>query len=154
MIKYTLKCSGGHQYESWFAGSAAYDALASSGELECPVCGTSEVGKALMTPGIPARQNKQAAAPATPQQPQTVAAPAPDGTPQAEAVKMMRKLRELVEANSDYVGPKFAEEARKIHYEESDARSIYGEASKDELAELHEDGISFYPLPALPEDHN
>ncbi|MBX2806796.1 MAG: DUF1178 family protein [Hyphomicrobiales bacterium] len=156
MIKYSLKCSDGHQYEAWFASSAAYEALAKAGELQCPVCGTSDIGKALMTPGIPVRQNSRDTAPAVAQkpQPQTVAAPANSAQQQAEAVKVLRKLREIVETNSDYVGPKFAEEARKIHYEEAEARSIYGEASHEELTELDEDGISFYPLPVLPEDHN
>jgi hypothetical protein len=164
MIKYTLRCSDGHQHEAWFANSSAYDELAGKGQLQCPVCGTSDVGKALMTPGIPMRQNKQetpAASPASPAAPQpqppapAVATTAtPGGTPQSEAIKMMRKLREFVKENSEYVGPKFAQEARKIHYEESETRSVYGEASKEELTELSEEGINFYPLPVLPEDHN
>jgi hypothetical protein len=162
MIKYTLKCSDGHQHEAWFANSSAYDELARKGQLQCPVCGTSDVGKALMTPGIPSRQNKQETPAASSSAPQSQAsAPAvaattaaPGGTPQSEAIKMMRKLRDFVKENSEYVGPKFADEARKIHYEETEARSVYGEASKDELTELSEEGINFYPLPVLPEDHN
>jgi hypothetical protein len=161
MIKYTLKCSDGHQHEAWFANSSAYDELATKRQLQCPVCGTSDVGKALMTPGIPMRQNKQETPTASPAAAQPLApAPAvattaaPGGTPQSEAIKMMRKLREFVKENSEYVGPKFAEEARKIHYEDSETRSVYGEASKEELTELSEEGINFYPLPLLPEDHN
>ncbi len=78
---------------------------------------------------------------------------APD-TPAAELTEMIRKLRKHVEDNSEYVGPRFAEEARKIHYEESEARGIYGEASLDEARELNEEGIDVQPLPILPEEHN
>lgn len=158
MIKYTLKCSDGHQHEAWFASSSAYDELVRKRQLQCPVCGTSDVGKALMTPGIPTRQNKRETAVASPSALQapmpSVATAAAPGGPQSEAIQMMRKLREFVKANSEYVGPRFAEEARKIHYEESDNRSVYGEASREELSELREEGINFYPLPVLPEDHN
>lgn len=154
MIKYTLKCSGGHQYDTWFANSSAYDALASKGQLQCPVCGTSDVSKALMTPSIPARQNKRETQPVDSEQSQKATSSAASGTLQSEAVEIMRKLRDFVKENSEYVGPKFAEEARKIHHEETEVRSIYGEASGDDLTELHEEGIDFYPLPVLPEDHN
>lgn len=156
MIKFTLKCLGGHQFETWFANSSAYEALASGGQLQCPVCGTSEVSKALMTPSIPTRQNKQEirADSSAPSQSQKVPSPTAGGTPPSEAVEIIRKLRDFVKENSEYVGPKFADEARKIHHEETAARSIYGEASGDELSELHEEGIDFYPLPVLPEDHN
>jgi hypothetical protein len=149
MIKYSLKCSDNHDYEAWFASSSAYDALASAGQLQCPVCGTANVSKALMAPNIPARRNNRT---------EPVAAASPAAAPvdeaQREAVKMMRKLREFVEKNSDYVGPRFADEARKIHNEEVEARSIHGEASRDELIELSDDGIEFFPMPVLPEDHN
>lgn len=154
MIKYTLKCSGGHQYDTWFANSSAYDALASKGQLQCPVCGTSDVSKALMTPSIPARQNRRETQPVDSEQSQKATSSAASGTLQSEAVEIMRKLRDFVKENSEYVGPKFAEEARKIHHEETEVRSIYGEASGDDLTELHEEGIDFYPLPVLPEDHN
>lgn len=152
MIKYSLKCSENHNYEAWFANSGAYDALARAGELRCPVCGTSNVTKALMAPNIPTRQNKQQTAPAMAST--ASAASTPVDTTQSEAIEVMRKLRNFVKDNSDYVGPRFAEEARKIHYEETETRSIYGEASGEELSELHDDGIGFYPLPVLPEDHN
>ena len=73
---------------------------------------------------------------------------------QREIVEVMRKVRKQVEENAEYVGPRFAEEARKIHYEESELRGIYGEASEEEVAELTEEGIDFLPLPRLPEDNN
>jgi hypothetical protein len=67
---------------------------------------------------------------------------------------MMRKLRDEVIAKSEYVGPRFAEEARKIHNEEVEERGIYGEATPSEVKDLAEDGIEIYPIPVLPEDHN
>ena len=76
------------------------------------------------------------------------------GTPAAELTEMIRKLRTHVEENSEYVGPRFAEEARKIHYEETEARGIYGEASLEDARELTEEGIDVQPLPLLPEEHN
>jgi hypothetical protein len=66
----------------------------------------------------------------------------------------MRKLRTEIESKSEYVGPRFPEEARKIHYEEAPARGIYGEATREEAQALSEEGIEFFPLPSLPEDHN
>ena len=74
--------------------------------------------------------------------------------PQAEMVAMVRKLREHVAQNSEYVGPRFAEEARKIHHEEAEPRGIHGEASDREVKLLKEEGVEFYPLPVLPEEHN
>ncbi len=146
MIRYDLECVQGHTFDGWFSNSASFDQQADAGVVECPVCGTSDVHKALMAPGIPAKSNKTT-------EPQPVMQNAPD-TPAAELSQMIRKLRKHVEDNSEYVGPRFAEEARKIHYEESEARGIYGEASLDEARELNEEGIDVQPLPILPEEHN
>lgn len=107
-----------------------------------------------MTPSIQTRQNKRETQATCSAQSQKDTLPAAGGAPPSEAIEMLRKLRDFVKDNSEYVGSKFAEEARKIHHEETEARSIYGEASGDELLELHEEGIDFYPLPVLPEDHN
>ena len=149
MIRYSLKCANGHRYDAWFASSAAYDALAKAGQLQCPECGVSDVAKALMAPNISTVRRKD-------KQPERAPAAAPSqaNPAQQEAVRMMRHLRAFIEKNSEYVGPRFAEEARSIHLEESDARSIYGEASPEDLAELREEGIEFFPMPVLPEDHN
>ncbi|MEM7519674.1 MAG: DUF1178 family protein [Pseudomonadota bacterium] len=138
MIQYTLKCSKGHQTESWFQSAAAYDTLAASGHLSCPVCGTSEVSKALMTPRVTTRDKKQA------QTTPVLASPTDALTKEIEA------LREKVESTSDYVGEKFSDEARAIHLGEKPQRSIYGEARLDQAKELIEDGVPLMPLPFRP----
>ena len=146
MIRYDLICSEGHEFDGWFSDSASFDKQVSAGIVECTVCGTSKVEKALMAPGIPAKANKsQALQPVMQNTPQS---------PAAEMTQLIRKLREHVEQNSEYVGPRFAEEARKIHYEESDARGIYGEATLQDAEDLKEEGIEVQPLPLLPEEHN
>jgi hypothetical protein len=159
MILYRLKCKKGHEFEAWFANSAAFDTQEKRGLLSCPNCGTSKVSKALMAPSI-AKRSKRKAVSKVPD------APAPDvatepAKPETQRVAAhrelataMRKLRAEVEAKSEYVGPRFSEEARKIHYEEVPARGIHGEATADEAKALREEGIEFYPLPILPEDHN
>jgi hypothetical protein len=81
------------------------------------------------------------------------APPAGKASPE-EAVQFMRELKTFIEKNTDDVGPRFAEEALKIHYEEADARSIRGEATRDELQELRDEGVEVFPLPILPDDHN
>jgi hypothetical protein len=160
MILYRLKCKKGHEFEAWFASGAAFDKQEKRGLLSCPNCGTSRVGKALMAPNVvkrgktkaPARREEPVAEAPTPPVPakpemQRVAA-------HSELAAAMRKLRAEVEAKSEYVGPRFSEEARKIHYEEVPARGIHGEATADEAKALREEGIEFYPLPVLPEDQN
>lgn len=143
MIKYALRCKDGHQFEAWFASSAAYDKLATAGQVLCTNCGSADVSKAPMAPSIVAGRTASERTP--------VAAPEPG---HREAVELMRKLKSFVEQNSEYVGPRFAEEALKIHYEEAEPRGIRGEASENELRALHEEGVEFYPLPVMPEEHN
>lgn len=147
MIKYDLICDQGHEFEGWYADSAAYDKLAERGLLSCSHCGSSKVEKQLMAPGIPVRSNRKA------EKQVTVAG----GSMQPDAQKMlelMREYRKAVMANSEYVGSNFAEEARKMHYKESEVRGIYGEAKPDEAQALVEEGIEVHPLPQLPEDSN
>ncbi|WEK50561.1 MAG: DUF1178 family protein [Candidatus Kaistia colombiensis] len=144
MIRYNLVCSGGHDFESWFRDAAAFDKAAAAHAVTCPECGTGDVVKALMAPSVATARKREAA---------TVKVAAPDPR-QVAMVDMMRKLREHVTENADYVGGKFAEEARKIHYQEVEARGIYGEASPEEARSLVEEGIDFLPLPVLPEDGN
>ena len=147
MIRYDLTCDQGHGFDAWFRDSAAYDALAELGELSCAVCGSDKVSKQLMTPGVPAKGNRRS------ETAQTVVGGVID--PRARMMlEMMREVRRTVEANTEYVGPRFAEEARKIHYKEADARGIYGEASITEAKALSEEGITVQPLPRLPEDGN
>ncbi len=171
MIRYALSCADGHQFESWFANSAAFDKQQKRALVSCPVCGSTKVEKAIMAPRLARADVEEAAPPAPP--PAAPEAPPPSASvfppmplpPGKTAVAMMspqerelrKKLKELrdhVTKNAHYVGPRFPEEARKMHYGEIEHRSIYGEASPDEAKALHEEGIEFHPLPVLPDDHN
>jgi hypothetical protein len=167
MIRYNLVCAKGHEFESWFAGSAAYDRQAKRGLVECPICGSAKVGKALMTPRLARSGKSSPAAPAAPEiaTPETAApdAPAASGaaapvaviSPQEQELRTkLRELREHLVKNADNVGQRFPEEARKMHYGEKEHRSIYGTASPDDARALREEGIAFAPLPVLPDEHN
>ena len=152
MILYRLKCKKGHEFEAWFASSGAFDTQEKRGQLSCPVCATNKVSKALMAPRVAKRAArprpvKQGEAPQQRGETQRLAA-------HGELAAAMRKLRAEVEANSEYVGPRFCEEARKIHHEEAPARGIHGEATAEEAKALREEGIEFFPLPVLPEERN
>jgi hypothetical protein len=163
MIRYALNCDHGHTFDSWFANSAAYDRQAKRALIACPVCESTKVEKAIMSPRLgrsdagdtPDPKTPPIAAPPTP--PAPGAAPAPVAVmspPERELRKKLKELREHLTKNADYVGPRFPEQARKIHYGEIEHRSIYGEASPDEAKELHEEGIAFHPLPILPDEFN
>ena len=157
MILYRLKCRRGHEFEAWFASSVAFDKQEKRGQLSCPGCGTSNVSKALMAPNVPKRTKRKAAAKKPAEKPAAAEAAKPETQRVAahhELASAMRKLRAEIESKSEYVGPRFSEEARRIHYEESPARGIHGEATADEAKALKEEGIEFYPLPILPEDQN
>jgi hypothetical protein len=158
MILYTLRCAKGHEFESWFKDSKTYERQEKRALIPCPSCGSAEVTRALMSPRI-GKGGKGGAveveAPA-----ETAPAPAVPAADQAMASlahhmpKEMRetllKLRRQVEKNCDYVGSDFAEEARKIHYGESDKRGIYGETSDKEAEALSEEGIEFGRVPWIP----
>ncbi len=148
MIRYTLRCSKGHEFETWFRSMTDYDRAVAAGEAACPVCGDTKVDKTLMAPAV-AGTHKEADAP----KPERVKLAVPDPRQQAmrEAIKA---LRQQVTEHADYVGDKFAEEARKIHYDEVEAHGIYGEATSEEAQALADEGIDFLPLPSLPEDRN
>ena len=155
MILYRLKCKRGHEFEAWFPSSAAYEKQEKRGLLSCAQCGSSKVTRALMAPNVAKSKGK---AKRTPVSEAPADAPAkPDVQRVAahrELAAAMRKLRADIEAKSEYVGPRFSEEARKIHYEEVPARGIHGEATAEEAKALKVEGIEFYPLPVLPEDQN
>jgi hypothetical protein len=160
MIRYTLNCDNGHSFESWFANSSAYDKQAKRSLIACPICNSTKVDKAIMAP----RLGRGAAdeAPVAPQPVQAPAAPPAAAAAQVAMVspmehelrKKLKELREHIVNNADYVGPRFPEQARKIHYGEVEHRSIYGEATAEEAKELHEEGIAFHPLPVLPDEFN
>ena len=147
MIHYDLICDQGHAFDGWFRNSAAYDEQAEGGLVACTVCGSAKVEKQLMAPGIPAKSNRREAA-----SQKMISGPVDPRL--ATMIEMVREMRKHVEENAEYVGGRFAEEARKIHYEESEHRGIYGEASPDEAKALIEEGITVHPLPRLPEDGN
>ncbi len=134
MIRYTLKCSDDHEYDSWFQSADAFDRLLGAGHVSCAVCGSSQVEKVLMAPAVrPARKTA-----------------APLHAPTNPAEEALAKMRRAIEENSDYVGMNFAAEARAIHAGEAPERSIYGEARADEAKKLIEDGVPVAPLPFLP----
>jgi hypothetical protein len=162
MIRYALGCEQGHQFESWFQNSAVYDKQIRRGLVTCPICSSAKVEKTIMAPRIiGAKGSGTAAAPSPAPPPADAPPPAEAPTPVAmvspqerELRRKLKELRDHLVKNADYVGQKFPEEARKMHYGEIEHRSIYGEASPDQAKELHEEGIEFHPLPVLPDERN
>lgn len=148
MIRYSLHCDKRHEFEAWFKSSADFEKQAKRKLVICPQCGSTNVSKAIMAPNIATSRSKSG----------EVAVANSEAAGMAEKRRelfaLLRRLRAEVEKNAEYVGPRFASEARKMHYEEVEKRGIYGEATLDEARELKEEGIEFYPLPRLPEDHN
>ena len=160
MIRYALVCDKDHAFESWFGNSAAYDKQAARGLISCPLCGSAKVEKALMAPSL-GKAGRRAVAPAEPPPADGPSVKEDEKAPVAviskqegELRKKLKELRDHLVKNADYVGEKFPEEARRMHYGEIDHRSIYGEASPDTAAALAEEGIEFHPLPRLPDDRN
>ncbi|MGH6876958.1 MAG: DUF1178 family protein [Rhizomicrobium sp.] len=153
MIVYALQCSYGHGFEAWFSNSGAFEAQDAEGKLVCPVCETRCVTKALMAPAV-----TRGGSPASASQPVSQPVPPEERRSAPEEMRKMRQfmtgLRKYVEQNADYVGPKFPEEARKIHYGETEERPIYGEASLKEVKELIEEGVEIAPLPPDPSEAN
>jgi hypothetical protein len=140
MIVYDLRCGKDHGFEAWFRDSAAYDEQAAAGDVRCPVCGSRKVEKALMAPGL-ARSKKQGTATG-------------ESAKAAELRRSLTELRRQVETNCDYVGERFPEEARKIHYGETDPRGIYGESSDTEAKALEDEGIKVRRIPWLPHENS
>lgn len=148
MICFSLHCANDHTFEGWFRDGASYDRQAQAGDIACPTCGDRSVRKAMMAPAVV----RGSRAPATAQeQPAPAAPPVPDPAKAAIAMAMLRQLRAHVVANFEDVGTRFPEEARRIHYGESEEREIYGRATLEEAKELLEEGISVRPLPDVPE---
>ncbi|MEZ5898850.1 MAG: DUF1178 family protein [Hyphomicrobiaceae bacterium] len=154
MIKYALQCSKGHTFDGWFRSGDAYERQVHRKMVTCPHCGATNVEKQPMAPALvtgrrPAKLEVQEAE-ASP----SIDRPATSAIPAQPPVEMLRAFRKHIVDNSEDVGPRFAEEARKIHHGEAESRSIRGETSADEAARLHEEGVEFGVLPVLPEDHN
>lgn len=133
MISFNLRCGKDHVFEAWFKDGKSFDRQARQGKVACPVCGNTKVAKAPMAPNIASGVSRKA----------------PDKQAKAAAAfrENLTKLRAEIEKNFDYVGPDFAEEARKIHYKEADPRNIYGETTDQEAQALHEEGVDFARIP-------
>lgn len=178
MIVFDLSCAQGHVFEGWFRDSATFEVQKIAGDIVCPVCADSTVSKAPMAPNLatgssaPASESEAASvsAVAAPQLPkramrdrrsreQVFHAPAGESSAAkaaalaAEAARALKALRDEVKKSCDYVGEKFAEEARKMHYGEAEQRNIYGETTIDEAKELRDEGIEIQPLPRLPREN-
>jgi hypothetical protein len=161
VIKYALVCEKGHDFESWFQNSEAYDKQAKRKLVSCPTCGSTKVEKSLMAPRLSGTRKKRQGGPerldtetASPPSASESAPVAIVSEQEREFRAKLKELREHLTSNSEYVGPKFSEEARRMHYGEIEHRSIYGEASPDDAKALHEEGIEFHPLPVLPDERN
>ena len=135
MIRFSLKCSKNHSFESWFQSSEAYEKLAAAGLLSCVECGDGQILKSLMTPKISTTKAK---------------AETSLTTPMSETEKTLAKLKTEIQTNSEYVGMHFATEARAMHDGEQPARAIYGEAKPEEAKALIKDGVRVAPLPFMP----
>jgi hypothetical protein len=145
LITYRLVCSAGHEFAGWFKDSAGFDAQADKRALQCPFCGDTSVHKAIMAPAL-LNGHKESSAPAIPQ---------PQPPPELQKMRQfMAGYRKFIEQHAEYVGPQFPEEARKIHYGETEERHIYGESSLTEARELIEEGIQIAPVPPDPGDLN
>jgi len=143
MIRYDLTCANQHRFDGWFRDSDGFDSQVAENGIACPVCGSGEVSKALMTPRLSGKSNRK--------KPGLTPRPGPDPQQLAAAI---RTLRQHVETSADYVGDRFAEEARRIYYQETEKRGIYGEATLEDARDLNDEGIDVLPLPRLPEDQN
>ncbi|MEZ5996257.1 MAG: DUF1178 family protein [Hyphomonadaceae bacterium] len=130
MIRYDLRCANGDEFEAWFGSIADYDKQAGAGLVECPHCGSTHVEKAPMAPAVRTGRAKEAQ------------------KERAVAMAMAAKVREHIKENFDYVGDKFADEARKMHEGDAEERAIWGEATPDEARALAEEGVPAAPLPA------
>jgi hypothetical protein len=145
MIRFALHCESGHGFEAWFARNADFDEQAARGLVTCPSCGTSKVAKALMAPAVSTARKQEETIERT-----SLAMNAA----QAEQIEKVKQLVAAIRANSEDVGERFPEEARKIHYGETDPRGIIGKAAPEEARELAEEGIAFGPLPHFPDETN
>lgn len=156
MISFSLHCAKDHEFEAWFGSSDDFDRQKDEGLLSCPMCGNEEVKKSLMAPNVSTSKSDDVPI----QQAETKN---DDGKSthlagineaQKKLLPAMRELRSKLLESAEDVGNKFGEEARKIHYGEADARSIYGKTDAEDAAKLVEEGIEFVPLPELPDDKN
>jgi hypothetical protein len=160
MIHYNVRCSHDHEFDGWYKDSAAFDRLAKRGLVECPVCGDPKVQRAMMAPAVSTRQALPAPSPTPAPTAQPTAGPAAQppahpvtmaGGPIPDQMRaMLQRMRAEVEKRCDYVGPSFADEARKIHRGESQPRGIYGETTPEQAEALSDEGIEVARIPWVP----
>lgn len=141
MIRFSLRCDGDHAFDAWFRNSEDFERQTDRRLVECPHCGSSSVEKALMAPSVSTGRKREQIALAM-------------GEEQKRVLTQLKELAEKVKREADDVGDRFAEEARKIHFGETEARGIYGQATPDEARALIEDGVEFMPIPVFPDDRN
>jgi hypothetical protein len=148
MIRFALACDQGHGFDAWFSSGASYDEQAEAGVITCPDCGSDRVEKAPMAPAVLRGKSRSEGEDGS----EPGEKPQEGGGQQTYAV--LEGLRDYLEANAEDVGKAFPEEARKIHYGEAEARSIYGEVTTEEANSLQEEGVPVLPLPPLPKERN
>ena len=145
MIVFDLKCGAhGHVFEAWFGSSADYESQVARGLLSCPLCGDSDVSKALMAPAVSPKGNSRS--PAVPVETETMAVTQDDGR-MREIIRTLAQAQAKILENSTWVGRGFAEQARAMHYGEKDRASIHGEVAPEEARALISEGVEVAPLP-------
>ncbi|MBP1852063.1 DUF1178 family protein [Rhizobium halophytocola] len=142
MIRYSLICDNAHEFEGWFSKSEDFDSQRASGFLTCPTCNSDDISKLLMAPAVSTARKQEAR--------HAMVA----GQAQQQMLAKVKEAVAAIRASSEDVGERFPEEARKIHYGETEARGIIGQASPGEVKSLLEEGVEIAPLPVLPEDAN
>jgi len=142
VISFALVCEKDHDFDGWFSSSEDFDKQSKRGLVSCPVCGTTKIHKSLMAPAVSTGRKKDQMAVAT------------VDAAKREVFAQMKKMRDQITENSEDVGKRFPEEARKIHYGETEERGIYGEATRDDVESLLDEGVSIAPMPVLPDDAN
>ncbi len=138
MIKYQLACDQGHQFEGWFDNIAGFEAQQKAKEIGCPLCASTNVDRSIMAPAIPRKNNQTAAHSEAVLDPQKM-------------MHMMKKMTDHVTQNYEYVGDRFADEARAIYYGEKENRDIYGQSTLEEARDLVDEGVPVAPLPMVPD---
>lgn len=141
MIRFSLVCDNKHDFDGWFRSNEDFDQQNKRGFVTCPLCNSAKVAKGLMAPAVSTGRQQEKVALAM-------------GEEQRQALAKLKEFAQKARENADYVGERFAEEARKIHFGEAEARGIYGEATPEEARDLIEEGVEFMPLPVFPDDQN
>ena len=133
MIKYNLKCENDHNFDAWFSDSSNFEQQNKKNLILCPKCSSTKIEKNIMAPNIGSKKQSYTNALKT----------------EKNIEKIIKNVRKHVEKNYEYVGNKFADEARAIHYGEKEEREIYGETSVEEAVDLIEEGVNVTPLPGI-----